>query len=219
MSFAAKNRIAKVRTNETELNMVVYGDSRSGNCYKIQLLLALLGKQCRWEEIDLLQGETKQPEFLKKNPNGKIPLLEMDDGRTLAESNAIISFLAQGSALIPQSAFDYATMLQWQFFEQYSHEPYIAVARYINIYLGLPEDRKAEYQSKQEGGHKALSVMNHQLKMTPFLVGQHLTLADISLYAYTHVAGEGGFDLSSYSCIQNWLNRIVDQKGYIPMQC
>ncbi|MBU3020236.1 glutathione S-transferase family protein [Aestuariibacter sp. A3R04] len=198
--------------------MVVYGDSRSGNCYKIQLLLALLGKQCRWEEINVLDGATQQPEFLQKNPNGKIPLLEMNDGRTLAESNAIISFLAQGSPLIPQSAFDYATMLQWQFFEQYSHEPFIAVARYINLYLGLPEERKAEYQSKQAGGHKALAVMNQQLEKTPFLVGEQLTLADISLYAYTHVAHEGGFELVSYTGIQHWLERIADQKGYVPMQ-
>ncbi|MEQ5810021.1 glutathione S-transferase family protein [Alteromonas sp. NFXS44] len=198
--------------------MLVYGDSRSGNCYKIQLLLSILGKQVDWEEVDILKGATQTPAFLQKNPNGKIPLLEMEDGRTLSESNAILNFLAEGSALIPRSSFDLAKMLQWQFFEQYSHEPYIAVARFINLYLGLPEERKAEYEAKQAGGHKALAVMEDQLSRTPFLTGSQLSLADISLYAYTHVAHEGGFDLSAYPAVNNWLKLVEDHKGYTPMK-
>jgi len=198
--------------------MLVYGDSRSGNCYKIQLLLSILGKQVDWEEVDILKWATQTPAFLQKNPNGKIPLLEMEDGRTLSESNAILNFLAEGSALIPRSSFDLAKMLQWQFFEQYSHEPYIAVARFINLYLGLPEERKAEYEAKQAGGHKALAVMEEQLSRTPFLTGSQLSLADISLYAYTHVAHEGGFDLTAYPAVNNWLKLVEDHKGYTPMK-
>lgn len=198
--------------------MLVYGDSRSGNCYKIQLLLSILGKQVDWEEVDILKGATQTPAFLQKSPNGKIPLLEMEDGRTLSESNAILNFLAEGSALIPRSSFDLAKMLQWQFFEQYSHEPYIAVARFINLYLGLPEERKAEYAAKQAGGHKALAVMEEQLSRTPFLTGSQLSLADISLYAYTHVAHEGGFDLTAYPAVNNWLKLVEDHKGYTPMK-
>ena len=197
--------------------MKVYGDSRSGNCYKIQLVLALLGKTCEWVDIDILQGETHTDEFIGKNPVGKIPLLELSDGRCLSESNAIINYLAAGSTLIPSKAFDYAKMLQWQFFEQYSHEPAIAVARFINVFLGLPEERKAEFHAKQEAGHKALAVMETQLNQTPFLVSEHLSLADISLYAYTHVAHEGGFDLSSYPGITRWLALIAEQRGYMPM--
>ena len=197
--------------------MKVYGDSRSGNCYKIQLVLALLGKTCEWVDIDILQGETHTDEFIGKNPVGKIPLLELSDGRCLSESNAIINYLAAGSTLIPSKAFDYAKMLQWQFFEQYSHEPAIAVARFINVFLGLPEERKAEFHAKQEAGHKALAVMETQLNQTPFLVSEHLSLADISLYAYTHVAHEGGFDLSSYPGITRWLALVEEQRGYMPM--
>lgn len=198
--------------------MKVYGDSRSGNCYKIQLLLGLLGKSCEWEEVDILKGDTQTSDFLAKNPNGKIPLLEFDDGRCLSESNAILNYLAAGSALIPTKPYDAAKMLQWQFFEQYSHEPYIAVARFINLYLGLPDDRKAEYEQKQVGGHKALQVMEQQLLQTPFLVGDQLTLADVSLFAYTHVAHEGGFDLSDYPAISNWISLIKEHRGYMPMR-
>ena len=135
--------------------MRIYGDTRSGNCYKLQLLLSLLGKTCEWIDVDIMKGETRAPSFLEKTPNGKIPLLELDDGRVLSESNAIMHYLASNTPLIPSSPYSFSQLLQWQFFEQYSHEPYIAVARYINVYLGLPEDRKAEYESKQAGGYRA----------------------------------------------------------------
>lgn len=197
--------------------MRIYGDKRSGNCYKLQLLLSLIGKSCDWQDVDIMKGETRNPAFLEKSPNGKIPILETDDGKVLSESNAIMHFLAADTSLIPTSPYAFASLLQWQFFEQYSHEPYIAVARYINIYLGLPGDRKQEFESKQAGGYRALAVMEQQLSKTPFLLGDALSLADVSLFAYTHVAHEGGFDLSAYPAIRNWINLIRGQKGFIPM--
>lgn len=197
--------------------MRIYGDIQSGNCYKIKLLTALLEIKHNWIEIDILKKETHTNAFLSKNPNGKIPLLELDDGNCLCESNAILNYLATGTELLPQDTFQYAKVQQWQFFEQYSHEPYIAVARFIAKYLGLPKERELEYLSKQQGGHKALAVMEQQLQQTPFLVGDKLTTADISLYGYTHVADEGGFNLQNYPAILRWLNRIQSQPNYLAM--
>lgn len=197
--------------------MKIYGDKLSGNCYKILLMSSLLNLKFEWIDVDILKGESRTPEFLKKNPNGKIPVLELEDGRTLSESNAIINFLAEGSSFLPEDRFDKYKTQQWQFFEQYSHEPYIAVARYINKYLGLPSDRIQEYEAKQVGGHKALRVMEEQLSRTTFLIGDSITVADISLYAYTHVAHEGGFDLESYPMILKWIKWIEETPGYIKM--
>ena len=197
--------------------MKVYGDSRSGNCYKIKLVAALLDIQYEWIHVDVLGGSTQTPEFLNKNPNGKIPVVELDDGRCLSESNAIINFLASGTALLSSDPYEYAKVQQWQFFEQYSHEPFIAVARFIARYVGLPDDRKAEYESKQEGGHRALRIIEDQLKQTPYLTGGQLSTADISLYAYTHVAGEGGFDLQGYPAVRQWLNLIQSEPKYVSM--
>jgi glutathione S-transferase len=178
--------------------MRVYGDIRSGNCYKIKLLAALVGIKHDWVHVDVMAGETRTGEFLAKNPNGRVPVLELDDGRILWESNAIIDYLATDTAFLPKDSFLQAQVLQWQFFEQYSHEPYIAVARFIAKYLGLPDERRDEYHAKQPGGHKALAVMESRLSVHPYLVGSHLTVADISLYGYTHVAHEGGFELAGY---------------------
>ena len=197
--------------------MKIYGDKRSGNCYKLELLTSILELQHEWIDVDILKGETRSAWFLEKSPNGKIPILELDDGRVLSESNAIMHYLAASSSLIPTSQYSFASLLQWQFFEQYSHEPYIAVARYINIYLGMPEARRAEFESKQAGGYRALAVMEAQLKNTPFLLGGTLSLADISLFAYTHVAHEGGFDLSAYPAIRNWISLVQSQKGFVKM--
>jgi glutathione S-transferase len=197
--------------------MKIFGDSLSGNCYKIQLLLGILGKHIEWQEVDILKGDTRTDRFLQLNPNGKIPLLVLSDERCISESNAILHFLAANTPLVPTATFDHAKMLQWQFFEQYSHEPYIAVARFINLYLGLPEHKIAEYEQKQEGGYKALEVMEEQLHRTPYLVGDFLTLADISLYAYTHVAHQGGFSLDNFPAIKRWLTLIESHKGYVPM--
>ncbi len=197
--------------------MKIYGDIQSGNCYKIKLLCSLLEIKHEWVPVDILAGDTANPEFLGKNPNGKIPLLELDDGRCLSESNAILNFLAAGSELLPTDIFALAKVQQWQFFEQYSHEPYIAVARFIAKYLGLPDNRRAEYEAKQTGGHKALSVMEKQLADSPYLTGDSLTTADISLYGYTHVAHEGGFDLGQYPAISAWVKRIQSLDNYIGM--
>ena len=197
--------------------MKIYGDVHSGNCYKLKLLCSLLSIRHEWIAVDILKGESQTPEFLKLNPNGKIPLLVTDKGECLAESNAILFYLARNSALLPDDALQQARVLQWQFFEQYSHEPFIAVARFIARYLGMPEHRKAEYESKQAGGNQALAVMEEQLQTSPFLVGGQCTIADISLYAYTHVASEGGFDLDSYPAISQWLKRIQSLKGYVGM--
>lgn len=197
--------------------MKIYGDYFSGNCYKVALICELLCIQHDWVNVDVLQDQTQSREFLQINPNGKIPLLELDDGRYLSESNAIINFLAHGSKLLPKDSFELASVQQWQFFEQYSHEPYIAVARFIARYLGLPDDRRAEYESKHAGGNKALSVMETRLTSAPFLAGSFLTTADISLYAYTHVADEGGFDLGTYPAIREWLARIEEHPRYQSM--
>lgn len=197
--------------------MKIYADIQSGNCYKIKLLTSLLDIEHEWIEIDIMANETLTASFLRKNPNGKIPLLELDDGRLLSESNAILNYLASGTTLVGDNDFDYAKVQQWQFFEQYSHEPFIAVARFIAKYLGLPADRKADYEAKQVGGHKALKVMEVQLLKTPYLVGDYLTTADLSLYGYTHVAHEGGFNLADYPAIKQWIDRIQSHAKYIAM--
>ena len=195
----------------------VYGDMLSGNCYKIKMLLTFLNIEHEWIHVDILNGETQTEAFKSINPNGKIPLLVIDDGQVLAESNAILNYLAEGTEYLPRSKFERASVLQWQFFEQYSHEPYIAVARYINKYLGLPSDRMAEYESKQSGGHKALKVMEEHLTNKTYFVANKISIADISLFAYTQVAHEGGFDLAGYPNILAWIKRIQDLPDYIEM--
>lgn len=195
----------------------VYGDYNSGNCYKIKLMLNLLGAEYEWVPVDILNGETETEAFLAKNPNGKIPVLELDDGTYLWESNAILNFLAEGTPYLLSEPRLRTQMLQWQFFEQYSHEPAIAVARFIQFYLGLPEERMQEYRSLHKRGYRVLKVMEQQLQRTPFLVGEQFSIADIALYAYTHVAHQGGFDLNQFPAIQAWLERVKQQPGYVGM--
>jgi glutathione S-transferase len=195
----------------------VYGDYNSGNCYKIKLMLNLLGAEYEWIPVDILNGDTETEAFLAKNPNGKIPVLELEDGTCLWESNAILNFLADGTPFLLTEPRLRTQMLQWQFFEQYSHEPSIAVARFIEFYLGLPEDRLDEYKSMHKRGYKALKVMEQQLLRTPFLVGDHFSIADIALYAYTHVAHQGGFDLTPFPAITQWLARVKAQPRYVGM--
>lgn len=197
--------------------LTVYGDIKSGNCYKVKLVLAILGIEHHWHEMDILQGDTQNDWYLAKHPFGKIPLIETQDGKVLSESNAIIGYLAEGSGLIPLDNFAKAQMYQWMFFEQYSHEPYIAVARFIQFYLGMPDDRLDEYKAIHKKGYKALDLMEHTLKLSSFLVGEQFTLADIALYAYTHVAHQGGFDLSHYPAIKQWLNNVEQQSGFVGM--
>lgn len=197
--------------------MKIYGDSKSGNCYKLQLACALLDIKYEWVDVDILKGETTTSEFLTMNPNGKIPFLALDNGKFLSESNAILNYLARNSSLLPTDEFLLAQTQQWQFFEQYSHEPYIAVARFIVKYLGLPVERREEYEAKLKGGYKALDILEQHLSKSPYLVGQFLSVADISLYAYTNVAVEGGFDMSQYSAVNRWLTRVSSQPKYLPM--
>lgn len=195
----------------------IYGDMLSGNCYKIKLLMQFLGIEHEWIHVDILVGETHTEEFKLMNPNTRIPVVDLGGGNYLWESNAILYYFAEGTEFLPQEVYSRSKVLQWQFFEQYSHEPYIATARYINKYLGLPKERKAEYHGKQAGGHKALSVMNDHLANNAYFVGGNVTIADISLYAYTHVAYEGGFELSPYSNIMRWLKDFECTPGYIKM--
>lgn len=195
----------------------VYGDYRSGNCYKIKLMLELLGLPYEWVAVDILKGETQSEAFLAKNPNGKIPVLELEDGTCLWESNAILNFLADGSEFLPTEPRLRTQVLQWQFFEQYSHEPYVAVARFIQLYQGLPAERQKEYEECHVRGYKALKVMELQLSRTPYLVGEHYSIADIALYAYTHVAGEGGFSLEDFPAVRAWIERVASHPRHVTM--
>ena len=195
----------------------VYGDYNSGNCYKIKLMLHLLGLEYEWLPVVILKGDTVTAEFLAKNPYGIVPVVELEDGTGLWESNAILNYLADGSEFLPSEARLRTQVLQWQFFEQYSHEPYIAVARFIQFYLGLPQERLEEYRKLQKRGYKALDVMEQQLVRTPYLVGDHYSIADVTLYAYTHVAHQGGFDLSGYPAIQAWLARVASHPRHVAM--
>jgi len=195
----------------------VYGMKTSGNCYKVQLALEQLGQPYRWIEIDSAAGETRTPEYLARNPNGKVPLLELDDGRHLAESNAILCYLADGSPLLPDERWQRAQCLQWLFFEQYSHEPYVAVARFICLWLPEDHPRRAELPRLRERGEQALGVMEKHLATQPFFVAGGYSVADIALFAYTHAAADGGFDLSRYPAVEAWLERVRSQPGFVPM--
>lgn len=198
--------------------LTIYGDSRSGNCYKLQLLCAEMQIPYDWQEVDILAGDTRAPEFLSMNANGKIPLLALPDGRYLAESNAILCFLADGSDFFGHDAFSRAEILQWMFFEQYSHEPYIATSRFIIRYLGNPPERQADLQQKKDGGYAALGVMERQLEEHAFIVGEQFTIADIALFAYTQVADEGGFDLAGFPAILGWIQHIKSRPRYAAME-
>jgi glutathione S-transferase len=183
--------------------MKIYGDINSGNCLKVKWVCDALALSYSWVEIDTLKGETRTPQFLRLNDAGQVPTVEFDDGRTLAESNAIIRYLARGSHLIPEDAFAAAKMDQWLFWEQYSHEPYVAVCRFQMRYLGKPaSDLDPE---KVRRGYAALEWMERQLATTRFLVDDDISLADVSLLAYTRLAHEGGFRLDDYAAVRRWI--------------
>jgi glutathione S-transferase len=196
--------------------ITVYGMKTSGNCYKVQLLLEQLGQPYRWIETDSVSGETRTPEYLAKNPNGKVPLLELDDGRLLAESNAILCYLAEGSPLLPVDPWQRAQCLQWLFFEQYSHEPYIAVARFICLWLAEDHPRRAELPRLRERGYQTLAVMEKHLVANAWFSSGNYGVADIALFGYTHCADEGGFDLGAYPAVRAWLDRVRAQPGFVP---
>jgi glutathione S-transferase len=189
----------------------------SGNGYKARLLLAQLAIPYRWSELDIDQGETRTPAFLAKNPNGRIPTLELDDGTCLAESNAILWYLGEGTAYVPETRLGRAQVLQWMFFEQYSHEPYVATPRYILRHLPADSPRRAELPERLERGRSALAVMEKRLAGQPFLVGARYSIADIALYAYTHVAHEATLELAPYPNVRAWLERIAAQPGHVTL--
>jgi len=192
--------------------MKLYDYLPSGNSYKVRLLLSYLGIAYNHIPINILNGETQTPDYLAMNPAGQIPLLQLGDGRTLAESNAILMFLGEDTPYIPVNRFDRAKVLQWMFWEQYRHEPAIAVARYISHYA---PGRDAELPKLQEKGRAALSVMEAHLATRPYFVGSGPSLADIALYAYTHVADEAGFELADFPHVQAWLARMAEHPRHI----
>lgn len=189
----------------------IYGDQRSGNCLKVKWTADHLGLTYDWQNVDILKGETRTEDFLAINPAGQVPCLVRQDGRILAQSNAICFHLAEGSALIPEVSFDMAKMLEWMFWEQYSHEPAIAVRRFQKAYKGLDEDQiDPDLMAK---GRRALGVMEMRLLSRDFIVAEQLSLADIALVAYTRVADEGGFDLDEFLNVRGWVARVENELG------
>jgi len=196
--------------------LTLYDYMDSGNGYKVRLLLAQTGTPYTLVERDILKGETRTPDFLAKNPNGRIPTLQLADGTHLAESNAILWYLAEGTPFAPADRLARAQTLQWMFFEQYSHEPNIAVARFWKHYLpSLTPLQEMDLPERMKKGYAALDVMERHLAANAWFVGGRYGLADISLYGYTHVAHEGGFDLGAYPHIDGWLKRVAGQPGHV----
>jgi glutathione S-transferase len=196
--------------------MLLYDSAVSGNCYKVRLLLAHLGIPCERRELSVVD-RTNRPQVLGGlNPSLRVPTIILDDGRPLGESNAILWYFGDGTRYVPADRYERALVLQWQFFEQYDHEPHVAVARFWLHYRGGEVDREA-LAAKQAAGYRALDAMEARLVKGAFLVGERYTLADISLYAYTHVAHEGGFDLGRYPGIRAWMARVASQPGHVPI--
>ncbi|GAA5074959.1 glutathione S-transferase family protein [Lysobacter panacisoli] len=197
--------------------ITVYGYSCSGNCHKLRLLLTQLKREFKWVEIDSTVGETRTPEYLAKNPNGKVPLIELEDRRVMTESNAILCWLAEGTPFWAGDSWQRAQVLSWLFFEQYSHEPYIAVARSIRGWTPLDSPRRASLPQLRERGNQALAVMEEHLKDNPWFSGDAYGIGDIALFAYTSVADEGGFDLSAYPGVHAWLERVRQTPDFVAM--
>ncbi|MGH6742566.1 MAG: glutathione S-transferase family protein [Bradyrhizobium sp.] len=195
--------------------MKIHGDSNSGNCLKVKFVCDRLALPYEWIEVDTRNGGSRTAEFLKLNPWGQVPTVEFDDGRTLAQSNAIIRYLARGSDLIPQDAYLAAKMDEWLFWEQYSHEPYVAVCRFHMVYLGKPAGTLDENLVRR--GTAALDHLERRLGQTRFLVGDAFTLADVALVAYTRLAHEGGFDMARYGAIRRWIGETEKNLGLAPI--
>lgn len=193
----------------------VYGMSASGNCHKVRMTLEALKLPYDWTEIDTARGDTRKPEFLAMNPNGKVPVLEIERGTYLSESNAILWYLADGTPLLPTEALARARVLQWMFFEQYSHEPNVAVARFLMHFTAPDDQRRRTLPDRRTAGYAALDVMERHLARNPFLAAGRYSIADIALYAYTHTAEEGGFSLAKYPAIRAWLDRVKAQSGHV----
>lgn len=199
------------------MNITLYGSKLSGNCWKPAALMQLLGTPFQWVEIDLMKGESRTAGFLAKNPNGRTPLLEVD-GQFLAEPNAMLCFLAEGSAWLPSERWARAKVMEWMFFEQYSHEPYIATVRWWVRFMNKREEWSARIAEAMTKGHAALAVMEKQLAQTPYLAGSSPTIADIALFAYTDVADEGGYELSPYPALRAWLDRLHALPGFAALR-
>jgi glutathione S-transferase len=195
--------------------MKLYNVAYSGNSYKVRLLLAQLGIACEIVEVDILKGASRTPEFLRINPNGRTPVLD-DNGFVLAESNAILAYLARGTKFLPEDRQGWAQVFQWLFFEQYSHEPYIATSRFWLQHKPDSPERDAILAARRNGGWAALKIMEDHLEKNDFFVSQY-TIADIALFAYTHVSHEGGFTLDDFSNVRRWIERVKAQPGFIPM--
>ncbi|MCZ6619446.1 MAG: glutathione S-transferase family protein [Gammaproteobacteria bacterium] len=193
----------------------LYEMGDSGNCYKVRLLLHQLDLAYKRVPTDIFSGETRTKEFLALNPNGRVPLLVLNDGRTLAESNAILCYLARGSNYLPVESYPHALVLQWLFFEQYSHEPFIATNRAWIHLLGDADGHAAQIEANHPRGLAALAVMEQHLKTSKFFVGDDYSIADIALYAYTHVAHQGNYDLGNFPNVRGWLNRVSEQSRHI----
>jgi glutathione S-transferase len=190
----------------------------SGNGHKVRLLLSNQGRSFELVEHNILKGETHTPEFLTRNPGGKIPVLETGDGRYLPESNAILWYLAEETDFLPDDAWSRAEALRWMFFEQYSHEPFIAVARFWLHFVEMTPEQEVQLVEKQTRGYQALDVMEQHLTSAYWFAGGRYSIADIALYGYTHVAHEGGFDLADYPAVRAWLERVGAQPGHIMME-
>ena len=197
--------------------ITIYGYSPSGNCHKLRMILGHLGREYRWIETDSAHGATRTPEYLAKNPNGKVPMIVLDDGRIMVESNAILYWLAEGTSYFAGDSWQRAQTLAWMFFEQYSHEPYVAVARFICGWTPLDSARRADLAKLRERGNQALEVMEKHLVANSWFSSTGYGIADIALFAYTHCAEDGGFDLSRYPAIRNWLARVCAQPGFVAM--
>lgn len=196
----------------------LYGTSGSGNCWKPAALMRMLGIDFAWEEIDILAGGSRTPGFLALNPNGRVPLLELSPGRYLAESNAMLWHLARGTKFIPDDAYAQSKVLEWMFFEQYSHEPYIATVRFWVHMQHRAEAMRERIAEAMPRGYAALGVMEAQLARTAFLVGDRASIADLALFAYTQVADEGGYSLSDYPAIARWMQRLRALPGFRAMR-
>ena len=196
--------------------LTLYDFLPSGNGYKVRLLLTQLGLPFELVQLDVGKKETRTPEFLAKNPNGRIPCVRLEDGTHLWESNAILFYFAEGTAFLPSERLQRAQALQWMFFEQYSHEPYVAVVRAWH-HFGLLEQNRAQLAERVKNGYAALGVMESHLAKRAFFVGERYSIADIALYAYTHVAPEGKFDLAPYPAVRAWLERVRSQPKHIPI--
>ena len=197
--------------------MLLYNSQPSGNCYKVRLLLAHLGTPYERREVDVIDRSAPRDELAGLSPTRRVPVLILDDGRPLAESNAILCHLGEDSRFVPRDAYERSLMLQWLFWEQYEHEPAIAVARFLKTYSGRPDWYEARRAELQKRGIAALDAMERHLASRAWMVGDAMTLADVSLYAYTHAADEGGFDLTPYPAVRAWLDRVAGQPGHVPI--